>query len=124
MIVQFTDNSDPASASSIIFWCRDFGDKGTSTEQNPSHTYTAAETYTVSLTMISGMGTDTHTAEDYMHVYAVDSWERPYGGADADVGWYVQCTSDGGHIVAEYTGAGGRDMYLVKVDSTGNMAVK
>ena len=43
--VQFTDLSQYATSRS---W--NFGDGTTSTEQNPMHTYSAAGTYTVSLT--------------------------------------------------------------------------
>jgi PKD repeat protein len=42
----------------------DFGDnKGTSNEQNPTHVYDAADTYTVTLTVTSGGETATDTAE-------------------------------------------------------------
>ncbi len=50
--VLFTDRSQPGS-NTIISWAWDFGDKGASTVQNPSHTYTKAGTYTVSLTVRS-----------------------------------------------------------------------
>jgi hypothetical protein len=51
LTVQFTDTS----TGDIISWHWDFGDGGTSTLQNPSHTYEAAGTYTASLT-VSGPG--------------------------------------------------------------------
>ena len=59
--VQFTDTS----TGSISSWSWDFGDGGTSTGQYPSHVYSTAGTYTVSLT-VSGPGgsnTDTQTAD-------------------------------------------------------------
>jgi PKD repeat protein len=37
LAVQFTDTSTPGSAA-ITAWSWDFGDGGTSTQQNPSHT--------------------------------------------------------------------------------------
>lgn len=51
----FTDLStnDPES------WLWDFGDGNTSTEQNPTHTYTASGDYTVCLTVSNSAGTDT-----------------------------------------------------------------
>ena len=55
--VAFTDMS---TGEGITTWDWTFGDDGTSTDQNPTHTYTAAGTYTVSLTV--GDGTDTSTA--------------------------------------------------------------
>ena len=49
-------------------------------------------------------------------------WTKTYGGADDEVGISVQQTSDGGYIIAGYTesyGAGGSDVYLIKVGNTG-----
>jgi len=47
LTVRFTDNS----VGVLTNWFWDFGDSITSIEQNPSHTYTEAGTYTVSLTV-------------------------------------------------------------------------
>jgi len=47
----------------------DFGDKNTSTEENPVHTYRADGTYTVSLTVTDDRGnTDNETRTDYITV--------------------------------------------------------
>ena len=62
--VSFTDLSTENPTS----WSWDFGDDGTSTAQNPSHTYTGAETYTVSLTATNADGSDTETKVDYITV--------------------------------------------------------
>jgi len=51
-------------------------------------------------------------------------WNQTYGGADDDWAHSVVQTSDGGYVMAGFTdsyGAGYRDVYLVKTDSTGNM---
>jgi hypothetical protein len=53
-------------------------------------------------------------------------WTRVYGGADGDGGNSVQQAADGGYIIAGSTyslGAGGADIYLIKTDSLGNVAV-
>jgi len=62
--VNFTDLSsgDPTS------WNWDFGDGGTSPQQNPSHEYQNSGTYTVSLTVSNQCGSDTKTETDYITV--------------------------------------------------------
>ncbi len=50
----FTDTS--SDDDPIASWSWDFGDGGTSTAQNPSHTYAAAGTYPVELTVIDSDG--------------------------------------------------------------------
>ncbi|MDY0143043.1 MAG: FISUMP domain-containing protein [Bacteroidales bacterium] len=62
--VVFTDNSVLAATS----WQWAFGDGNTSTEQNPTHTYTAEGTYTVSLTASNGVLSSTKTKNDYITV--------------------------------------------------------
>ncbi|HEY3363391.1 MAG TPA: PKD domain-containing protein [Methanosarcina sp.] len=49
--VQFTDSSQNATE-----WNWDFGDGETSTDENPTHTYSAAGNYTVTLTASNEMG--------------------------------------------------------------------
>ncbi|MFC1876593.1 aldehyde ferredoxin oxidoreductase N-terminal domain-containing protein [Thermodesulfobacteriota bacterium] len=51
-------------------WAWDFGDGNTSTEENPTHTYTAGGKYTVSLTVTNDVGTDTETKTDLITVNA------------------------------------------------------
>lgn len=62
LTVRFTDTSgnDPSS------WLWAFGDGGSSTEQNPAHTYTYAGTFTVSLTAYNDAGSRTSTAREYI----------------------------------------------------------
>ncbi len=50
----FTDGS--TYTNPITGWSWDFGDGGTSTQQNPSHTYTASGTYSITLTSTSTDG--------------------------------------------------------------------
>ena len=57
--------SPPAGPTS---WSWTFGDGGTANAQNPSHTYTAAGTYTVSLTVSNLDGSDTLTRTGYITV--------------------------------------------------------
>ncbi len=64
LTVNFTDQSTNNPTS----WSWDFGDGGTSTAQNPSHTYNNAGTYTVKLTATNDCGSDTQTKVDYITV--------------------------------------------------------
>jgi hypothetical protein len=55
---------------------------------------------------------------------SVKSFAKTYGGEIYDRFYSVQQTSDGGYIVAGYTssfGAGGRDIFLIKTDASGNV---
>jgi len=61
-------NFSDASSGNIASWSWAFGDGGTSTAQNPSHTYTAAGTYSVALTVTGPGGSDTSTQVDYITV--------------------------------------------------------
>ncbi|MDD3071678.1 MAG: PKD domain-containing protein, partial [Methanoculleus horonobensis] len=66
LAVLFTD----ASTDTPTSWAWDFEDDGTvdSIEQNPVHTYTAAGTYTVNLTVANDGGSDTEVKTDYITV--------------------------------------------------------
>lgn len=66
LAVSFTDLSSHAPTS----WSWDFGDGGTSSAQNPSHTYDTPGTYSVSLTVSNGVGSDLLTRTDYIEVSA------------------------------------------------------
>lgn len=67
LTVQFTDQS--CATCGIIAWNWDFGDGGTSDEQNPSHTYEATGKYTVMLVVVDEKGNDDNeTKENYITV--------------------------------------------------------
>ena len=62
LTVNFTDTSSGQPTS----WAWTFGDGGTSSAQNPSHVYTVAGTYSVSLTATNGVGSNTLTKTNYI----------------------------------------------------------
>ena len=58
------------------------------------------------------------------HSNAQVTFQRTYGGAADDQAYSVDACSDGGYIMAGYTksyGEGGKDVYVVKTDSLGEM---
>jgi PKD repeat protein len=61
--VNFIDQS----SGNITGWSWDFGDGSTSTEQNPTHTYTIPGAYTVALTVTGPDGSSTETETEFVH---------------------------------------------------------
>lgn len=74
--VTFTNTSKYATSYS---W--DFGDGGTSTAENPSHTYTAGGTYKVKLTATNGVGSVVKEKDVTVSDGAVISKDNIVGGA-------------------------------------------
>lgn len=68
LVVQFTDTSNVPSPSA---WLWDFGDGGTSTLQNPSHTYTVDGSYNVRLTVTGANGQSVIQKNAYIIVASV-----------------------------------------------------
>jgi PKD repeat protein len=110
LTVSFTDQSTGATS-----WDWDFGDGGTSTAQNPSHQYTAAGTYTVSLTATNSCGSDTETKTDYITVTEPAQYYMHVGDMQVtkDSWWilrrghaYVKIVDAGGSPVANATVSG------------------
>ena len=66
LLVDFTDESTGSPTS----WQWDFDNNGTvdSYDQNPSHTYSSAGTYTVKLTVSDGVDSDDEIKTDYIEV--------------------------------------------------------
>ncbi|HSH67392.1 MAG TPA: PKD domain-containing protein, partial [Bacteroidia bacterium] len=74
--IKFTDKS----SSSPTSWAWDFGDGGTSTQQNPTHTYTTAGTFTVKLKATNQYGNDDEIKTSYITVNLM----TPPTGKDAE----------------------------------------
>lgn len=63
LTVKFTDSSTDA-----YYWTWNFGDKTTSSDQSPTHKYTTAGKYTVTLTVKNAAGNNTMKKTDYITV--------------------------------------------------------
>lgn len=136
MVVQFQDESQNAP----LLWDWDFGDGGFSFAQNPSHTYTAPGTYTVTLTASNPAGGDTETKVGYIVVSPLPtgltadfsgtptSGVRPLNVAFTDLSTgnptsWSWTFGDGGTSTAQdpshnYTAAGVYDVTLTVSDGT------
>jgi PKD repeat protein len=94
LTVNFTDTSTGTYDS----WLWDFGDGGTSNEQNPTHVYYLSGTYTVSLTIGSPLyGSDTETKVDYITV------TDPPGGVVADFSYTLNPVTGRAPCDAQFT---------------------
>ncbi len=97
LAVNFTDLSTGSPAS----WSWAFGDGGTSTAQNPSHTYTAAGTYNVQLTATNACGSDAEVKNAYVTVGGGGGYTTiTFDNFESGMGSYT----DGGNDMSRYTG--------------------
>ena len=104
--VSFTDQSTGGPTT----WSWDFGDGGTSSSKNPSHTYTTPGTYTVNLTVTNTGGSDSEVKSGLITV--TEPSEPPPGSsypesllADNPVGYWR--LGDTGSTVAAVVGPPG-----------------
>jgi PKD repeat protein len=101
-------------------WLWAFGDNATSTEQHPTHTYTAAGAYTVNLTVTNADGSD--TCEGYITV--LDPMHVGLGNAKAENGAVTEAYL----TISNATAIGAADLDLtydpsvVTVDSVSSTA--
>lgn len=72
--VPFTVRFSDTSSSTPTSWLWSFGDGSSSTEKNPSHIYTAAGTYTVSLTATNEAGNNSNSVGNYITANAVKTY--------------------------------------------------
>jgi hypothetical protein len=122
MLVLFLPVISIADPGDII-WQRDFGRSG---EYDGANSVCASGD---GCYVIGGRSeywmTDNH--DFFLLKFSTDGdtlWSRTYGGDEFENARCVEITSDGGYVLAGYTGSfgmGGYDFYLVKTDSDGNL---
>ncbi|MBC8395462.1 MAG: PKD domain-containing protein, partial [Candidatus Marinimicrobia bacterium] len=82
--VQFTDQS-VATVGQLVSWAWTFGDGSTSTDQNPTHTYTTQGLFTVSLTVTDDAGLSiTETKQGYINTYDGPVFYISTSGSDSE----------------------------------------
>jgi PKD repeat protein len=101
----FTDGStDPDGATDIESWSWDFGGDGTSDVQSPTHTFSAANTYAVELTVTDAAGATSTVSEDV----TVTTTPNVPPTADysfvcnAEVCTFTDASTDGDGTIASY----------------------
>jgi len=114
-IVSCTTNLD-------VEWAKTFGDSHNQLGQSVRQTSDGGY-------IIAGMTYSFGPGKDIWLIKTDSSgnmaWNKTFGGSDWDHGASVEQTSDGGYIIAGFTisyGAGSNDAWLIKTDSSGNMA--
>ncbi|WP_317065036.1 PKD domain-containing protein [Methanoculleus caldifontis] len=99
LTVQFNDTS----AGNVTAWLWDFGDGNTSTEASPSHVYTGAGTYTVTLNASNPYGFDVSTAAGAVHVLPAPVAEFIYSPGEGNAPLTVQFTDASNGNVTVWT---------------------
>ncbi len=110
--VQFTDES----TENITSWSWDFGDGGSSTQQNPSHTYGTAGVYTVGLTVTGPGGSDTETKTDYINVTSSAQIEVFSESFESSADWTANWSQDSQRDWRRRTSRKKEGNYAVEVD--------
>lgn len=112
------------NSSGDTLWTKQYG--------GPSLGYYKGVACDVVVTSDSGyavVGTEIGNTNKNVYLLKADingnvQWAKYYGGTSDDEGFSLKQTADGGYIIAGYTysfGQGGWDVYLLKVDSNGNL---
>uniref|UniRef100_UPI003869E9F5 PKD domain-containing protein n=1 Tax=Cellulophaga sp. Ld12 TaxID=3229535 RepID=UPI003869E9F5 len=96
--VQFTgDTSSDPDTGDVLTYAWDFGDGSTATTANPSHSFTTAGTYTVTLT-VTDDGTPALNSTDTITIIVTDANQAPTAIGTSDI------TSGEASLAVQFTG--------------------
>ncbi|RKT78480.1 PKD repeat protein [Terracoccus luteus] len=107
LVVAFDASASSDADGSVASYAWDFGDGDTATTVKPSHTYAAAGTYTVTLTVKDNQGLASDVVTKSVAVQGVTAWAQDGFGRTVASGWG---TADTGGI---WTLQGGNSYFAV-----------
>lgn len=102
-------------------WDRTFGDNGTEVGYSVQQTSDGGYILAGNTNSYGSGGFDAWLLKTDAN--GNEQWNRTFGGLDNEIALSIQKTSDSGYVFAGYTksyGAGGKDVWVVKTDATGN----
>lgn len=116
-VVTLTNSTSGGATPYSYSWT--FGDSGTSTDENPTHAYTAIGTYTITLTVTDGNNdTDAETKTNYIIVEAA-----PEGATDLFISEYCEPFGGNTKYIEIFNGTGTpvdlSDYYIGKITNGG-----
>jgi PKD repeat protein len=104
--VVFTDQSSDSDGT-VVSWSWNFGDSGTSADRNPSHQYSAAGNYTITLTVTDDGGNTDSISRGVTVVAPSGTYadrivlNKPSKGGVIKDGGYISFTNDGNYRYVE-----------------------
>lgn len=117
--IAFTDASTDADGA-ILEWAWDFGDGNTSTDQNPTHSYTEVKSYEVSLTVTDNLGAET-TVTKTINIGGV-LWSYATG---RNIESTTPAIADDGMVFATSSGKeGNTNIHAINPDGTEKWAIE
>ncbi len=123
--IQFTDKSVPSEGNTIVAWDWKFGDsdESKSIEQNPSHTYSASGTFTITLTVTDNNGLKAQASKD-ITILDPDkliniTWQSPLLGAiESTVSPALSADGKTVYAIADQSADNAYDVQLKAYDAT------
>ena len=122
-VLKHSIEESTASQLGSPFWAKTFGGR------NHDEAYSIQQTSDGGY-IVAGFTGSFGAGSDDLLIIKLDSegnlsWAKTFGGRNHDEAYSIQQTSDGGYIVAGFTGsfgAGSDDLLIIKLDSEGNLS--